>query len=944
MRILRARVRNYRVHADTEVSFRRDLTVIHGPNESGKSTLVEAIHRALFLSHRVGGQVRDAMLRMPSAGHPEVEVEFERAGESWTLWKRFGGSTAGEASLRDSRGRVLTGSDAEDWLARLVGTDPVSSGGGAARALRDRWGHLWVWQGTAGENLLSLPAGPEAYEHGKLVARLQEVGELSVQSALDREVVVDIESRWATVFTATGQVKAGSPLRDARKERDALTVQRDKVRKGMDERLEAQGLHAEATRRLEEAAAELPRAAARMEELEAALERALELDREINQEQALLEPRQAGLHGLEEDLRRLEADRATVAAASDELGPGEAALEALRNEQVERTETRAALRKQKEEIDEAVTELRAEVRRGEARSRQAHLASKVEELERSRAAAKERQSRLRALDEELEAIPPMTESDVRGLRRGIQTLEVVRAELRSLAAGIRAIRAGAPVELDGTPLAEGELRQITDRARLTVGDAVELELVPGGGASTQEVRARVEAAESQVTREMERLGVSDVEEAAAILAQREAIDRERSELGTGADARGRAGGAADGAQALEAALAELRSLEASEGLEPLEHPSHEAAGSGPSPDSGDPMPGGPFGTGDTSAAVQDLVTLRDRELQETRARLHASEAEASRLQTDLDQAQRELDALGTRIGSASETLQELQRRRADAESRMAVVLEKHDSVEVLEAAVETARERVEAITARIAELEVVRATLDTDALQAERAREQARRTRLLDAERQARDEQNRLKGRLESGEAADLDAESERLEAALEACQGRLVGLEREAAMLTLLRDLLEEEQNRMATEFSAPLQRGIEAYLSCILPEASKPALEYEAGRGFHDLAWRREDGVAWEFDALSGGAREQLMAALRLAMAEVLAGVGVDPDTPSKSGSPEGLPVVFDDSFVNADPKRMKGILRMLERAAERGLQVLVFTCDPAELEDEVKVEIRL
>jgi chromosome segregation ATPase len=437
----------------------------------------------------------------------------------------------------------------------------------------------------------------------------------------------------------------------------------------------------------------------------------------------------------------------------------------------------------------------------------------------------------------------------------------------------------------------------------------------------------VEAAESRVTQDLERLAVADAEEAAGILAQREANERERVALGAGTEAQGKTGSAVDGTQALDAALAELRDLEDSEALEPI------------------------------PAAPGNLVTQRDREFQEIRARLQASEAEASRLQAALDAAQKELDALGSRIESASQGLTERQGRRADAESRIGVILERSGSVEALGAALETARERVGAIAARIAEKEEVRRALDTKALQAEKAREEARRARLLNEERQARDEQNRLKGQLQSGAFADLDTESDRLEAALEACQERLVQLERESAMLTLLRDLFEEEQNRMATEFSAPLQRGMEAYLSCILPEASAPVLRYDAAQGFHDLAWRREDGVAWEFDSLSGGAREQLMAALRLAMAEVLAGVegrngdgeGVeagDGTTAPATRTPEGLPVVFDDSFVNADPGRMKGILRMLERAADRGLQVMVFTCDPAgvaALGDEVKVELR-
>jgi uncharacterized protein YhaN len=59
---------------------------------------------------------------------------------------------------------------------------------------------------------------------------------------------------------------------------------------------------------------------------------------------------------------------------------------------------------------------------------------------------------------------------------------------------------------------------------------------------------------------------------------------------------------------------------------------------------------------------------------------------------------------------------------------------------------------------------------------------------------------------------------------------------------------------------------------------------------------------------------------AAFRLAMAEVLA---------EQHGG--CLPVVFDDAFVNADPERVRGLQRMLDLGACRGLQVVVLSCDP-------------
>lgn len=83
-----------------------------------------------------------------------------------------------------------------------------------------------------------------------------------------------------------------------------------------------------------------------------------------------------------------------------------------------------------------------------------------------------------------------------------------------------------------------------------------------------------------------------------------------------------------------------------------------------------------------------------------------------------------------------------------------------------------------------------------------------------------------------------------------------------------------------------------------------------------------RPEHAGALSFDVLSGGTREQVAAAVRLAMAEVLAA--------DHGGS---LPVVFDDSFAFSDPNRVQSLQRMLDLAASRGLQVIVLTCNPSD-----------
>ena len=84
-----------------------------------------------------------------------------------------------------------------------------------------------------------------------------------------------------------------------------------------------------------------------------------------------------------------------------------------------------------------------------------------------------------------------------------------------------------------------------------------------------------------------------------------------------------------------------------------------------------------------------------------------------------------------------------------------------------------------------------------------------------------------------------------------------------------------------------------------------------------------RPEQGAgAFSFESLSAGTREQMAAAVRLAMAEVLA-----------ESSDNCLPVVFDDAFAFSDPDRVTTLQRMLDRAAAQGLQIIVLSCNPSD-----------
>ena len=119
------------------------------------------------------------------------------------------------------------------------------------------------------------------------------------------------------------------------------------------------------------------------------------------------------------------------------------------------------------------------------------------------------------------------------------------------------------------------------------------------------------------------------------------------------------------------------------------------------------------------------------------------------------------------------------------------------------------------------------------------------------------------------------------------------------------------------------PLADAVQGYLECIFGRGATIRITWNPTSGeFDELEVVRDPAGlgTFEFKALSGGTREQVGVAMRLAMAQVLA---ADHDG--------CLPVVLDDAFANSDPDRIAALQRMLYLAARNGLQIIVLTCTP-------------
>ena len=168
MRLISAKIENFRVHAGdepVEVVFDEHLHVIHGPNESGKSTLMDAVAACLFQKYNLTGKAFDAM--QPDDGSkPLVEVVFEDDGHEYSVSKHFKGQAGTCQLIVSQNARVestLSGPDAEAKLNEALKL-PVAGRGDRKDDQMAHWRLLWINQGHSNDEPTE-HINPETREH-----------------------------------------------------------------------------------------------------------------------------------------------------------------------------------------------------------------------------------------------------------------------------------------------------------------------------------------------------------------------------------------------------------------------------------------------------------------------------------------------------------------------------------------------------------------------------------------------------------------------------------------------------------------------------------------------------------------------------------------------------------------------------------------------------------
>lgn len=887
MHLLSATVRNYRLHRERTVEFDRALTLIGGPNESGKSTLIEAIHRALFFRANAGGQVRTQMVSLLHGAPPEVEVRFVAGGREYHLFKRFSGQT-GTARLSDSNGKVLQGDAAEQRLAELLAVDEIIGGHGATNRLARQWAHLWVWQGSSSGD----PCDSDGLPHDDLVQRLQaEGGAVVAQSACDIRVASGFKESRAGLFTKSGQPRAGSDLERAEREvadteqawRRASAVVTE-LQQAMEDFSSAGQTIDEAGRSLERIRQEMTETRTKLTQLEKLRARETVQASDAKNASALLDT-------LEKAEEQISTRRQEIEKRTRTLAPRKELLRKISDE-LDDTRRRAAAAAVA--YDVAVQASRSARDRHElARAWVEFFAKKARlaDLERAQDRARKLGKEFAALQRELAALPAVSAKDLKTLQNLETAQREAEAALQAMAAGIELLAADTAVRLGGEVLPPGKSVTVAQTTDLEIGDGVRVRIHPGGGDSLAAARERVRETREAFADAIKRLGVSSVSEASEILFK-------RGDLEARLEAKGKA--------LEEADLDKLhRDFATAEGE--LAKVETEVARRKE--------------TLTAEEAPNDEEEARSRESEE-RARVEQAEQKEKEVLGERDACAAALREAEAKLAAEQAALETESRELEAATAQLRLLVENHGDDVAREKALASARSAKAAVEEALAATRKEVAAMQPDLLVADQIRQERALTGTETVLQNARIKRGLAAEKLRFSGTGDPQADLELAAARMEAARERRDSIARKADAIRLLDDLFSEEQSKLEEHFTQPLIEKISGYLECIFGRGAKATVSMDEGRFGSIRFIRAQGGPAFPFAALSGGAREQVAAAIRLAIAEVLA---------SESG--EGLPVVFDDAFTWSDPDRLEKLQRMLDRAAGRGLQVIVLTCTPTD-----------
>lgn len=859
--------------------FADGLNVIHAPNGTGKSSLFEALRRALFDAHHVSGAEIEAIRPWGRALAPQVSAEFSQGGVRYRIEKTFLDSPSAHLA-RFEHDRFVPLADARNADARLREILEATEAPGRGLSKPEHWGLaqvLWAPQGALGLESVSssvaetLRAALGVQLTGEGGGRLEEL----------------LEEAYEVLFTRAGKTRTGREAAPI----VALEAEQAQVAEERRHRLEQHQQFEAAARAVEDARQRRDQARLEADALRETVIRTRRAAEVYQRLQAELEQRRQAEQAARERHEALGRTLELIVKTRAEIGR-------LETDRREHDQGRAAL-----EAELKTARDRAEDRRRQrdaARQQRASLEQRAADLEDARAFLNETRS-LGALAVRL---------------RKAQQLDADRVDRRSKRAAlvapddktIREVRRCLAARDKADALVQAALIRLTvwpeQPANVRCESSSETHTVPAGGSATftgsPTIRVqvqgfgRLEAAGPDIDIETHRRAVQEAERKLTALTQPYATaDPDRLQF-----LRDQAAGFDRELEVLEAQLAEVLGESTTEALlaqrAELEARLAERRRRFPAWNEQPPI-------------LSELQAALDRQRRTIETAIDEAESALEKSLADLQGLERNHAGLAAAARSAALNLEA-------AGARLADLTRDGQSDEARGRARQEALMAWEAARTHALECERRLAEIGDDPRKPlEKLERQL--AALEAAETQARDEEKQAEGRLQTlandGAYSRLAACEERLADVTERVRRERLRMD----ALRLLYETVKACKARVVAAVAAPVERVATRMLERVagtrLGQVRLTGQFVPAGVQPEVLP------AAVGLENLSGGELEQLFLIARLALGQVLA-------------RKERQLVVLDDVLNATDTWRLARLLALIEEATDR-LQIVVLTCHP-------------
>lgn len=815
MKLQRLRVENFKLfRAPLEIDgFTDGLNLFAAPNESGKSTVAEAIRAAFFERHR-SSAVEHLRPWGESSATPTVEVDFELDGKPCRLTKAFLGKKRCELVID---GKSMDGAVAEDHLAALLGFRFPGKGASTPEHMGIP-GLLWIKQGTSHDIASAVGFASDHLRN----ALGESLGELA--SSNGDAVLKAVESERNELLTPAAGTPRGA-FADAIRLRTELEADIEQLRADIEsyqsgvDRLS--GLRRDHQR--DEAAR--PWTALR-EQLAIARQRLDEAkglnDRKTAQDAALRQVT-AQVNSWRTQLQAMEREEATVVLREKNLQAAEEGLaKALGELQAWEPRHAAAAKADAGARDNLRLARQAASRIAQEKTVES-LAEQLEALAQSHEKAKGEQDKVTRLQAEAQALA-VPEGELKRLQRCADVHRTAQARLDAVATALEfELQPAAKVRVAGAELSGSKRQTVIARTDIEIEGVGRITVLPGGAdlesLAIERDRARDELA--ALLQALRAESVAAVEERMRLQALRKGE--------AGAAVAVLAALAPKGLSALAADIAtrEARLAEARQVLQGM--PPADVA-----------MPSSAQAESEEGAARAALETAS--------AALNDAKVAAGNAREQVKAAEDELAAVKATLNDPTRA-----NRKTEAGAALTDALAQQSALQdkVAELAQQLQSANLPVLAQDVERLE--QSVKQAEATHSQRANEITR----LEAELEAR-------GALGQEEAA---SEKQR---ELEHATRRCAELERRAKALDHLLKLLREKRSALARRLRAPLQKHLDHYLQILFPGAQvEVGDDLSPGRITRQGLRGAQSGA---FEELSVGAREQMGVVARLAYADLL------------------------------------------------------------------------